>query len=93
MDFTDYKYQRGERFYLLIPVRMKLIVFLKNKKEVVISDGKHFLQQRYNGSKSILMSSKRKKVKKIERKEIKDFIQARYYHIFKEVFVPIKRAY
>lgn len=72
---------------------MKLIVFLKNKKEVVISDGRHFLQQRYNGSKNILLTKRKKKNKAIARRDIKDFIQARYYHIFKEVFVPIKRAY
>lgn|GEM_PF-6192204 len=72
---------------------MKLIVFLKNKKEVVINDGKHFLEQRKSGSMKIILSKRKEKTKAIARRDIRDFIQARYYHIFKEVFAPVKRAY
>lgn len=72
---------------------MKLIVFLKNKKEIVIQDGKHFLNQWYNGSKKILLTKRKKKSKAIARQDIKDFIQARYYHIFKNVFIRTRMAY
>ncbi|MBP6911117.1 hypothetical protein KBC03_06065 [Patescibacteria group bacterium] len=72
---------------------MKLIVFLKNKKEIVIHDGKHFLQQWHTGSQKIFLSKRKKKQKALARRDIKDFIQARYYQIFKTVFMPTKRAY
>lgn len=72
---------------------MKLIVFLKNKKEIVINDGRHFLEQRQSGCNKIVLTKRKKKSKSLARRDIKDFIQARYYDIFKEVFVPIKRAY
>lgn len=68
---------------------MKLIVFLKNKKQVVIQDGKRFLQQRQKGRKRIVLSSK--KNESIERHEIRDFIQARYYQICKHLFVEQSR--
>lgn len=70
---------------------MKLIVFLKNKKKVVIQDGSRFLKEWSNGSKKILLS--RKKNERIERHEIRDFIQARYYQFCKHLFAGHRRSY
>lgn len=72
---------------------MKLIVFLKNRKELVIHDGKNFLKQWHTGCQKILLSKRKKKQKALARRDVKDFIQARYYEIFKTVFMPAKRAY
>lgn len=70
---------------------MKLIVFLKNKKEIVIKNGKSFLAQRYKGKGNIIVSKKHRL--SVRRELIKDFIQARYYTIFKKAYMPQKRAY
>lgn len=84
---------RWRRFFLSINQQhtMKLIVFLKNKKEVVIHDGKSFLKQWHTGNTKISLSKRNKNV--IQRHEIIDFIQARYYQMFKQVCVESKRAY
>lgn len=70
---------------------MKLVVFLKDKRKVVIRDGKYFLSQWYKGSKEILLTKKKKIT--VARHDIKDFIQARYYELCKHLFVTDKRAY
>lgn len=63
---------------------MKLVVFLKNKKEVSISNGKYFLKQRYNGYKNIVVKTGKIK-RSVPRTQIKDFIQTRYYSLCKQL--------
>ena len=64
---------------------MKLIVFLKNKKELVVNDGRKFLSEWYKGSKVIALTRRGKnKLVKVARHEVIDFIQAHYYDLFKQ---------
>lgn len=82
--FLALSWKQEKLFILITYLQMKLVVFLKNKKELFTSDWKYFLTQRYKGCKNIILKSGKVKLS-IPRTEIKDFIQRRYYNLFKQL--------